>query len=828
MGNRPSSVPHNTTAHQSTTLSPQPGKGFNSLPNSHNNTPHTSNKNIKQIYSSNHHVTAQYTYNSPLHTDSSNPIHRLLNWTESHQYINNRLFICKFCNGKLCKHENYLLQTDRVPAVTGLNSTWITNNIIAMQRPSTRINQQYNIVQQFISNNIYCIINLQLSGEHRACGDGIGTNGFSYHNDEYNQYNISVYNYGFEDMSIPTVYYMHDVCKIIAYHIVCKKHNIAVHCHAGYGRTGLVIACALLYIHYTLTPQQAINTVRTQRIQCIQTSKQQQFVHTFWTYLMYLRCVYKVDSLTTTLHCISYQQLLQRQSVYLHGDQVQQYRTKHKLIELICNRIHNELTQTDQLNNLLNVFVNGYSTVRWDHKSTQQQSVVQSLTQLMHSDYSSYIQYDNVAALRSITSSPPKFTLHNQHELLQYKTQINQSNYTCISDKSVDIQYIVVLLYDLFDQWNISLIHIDCNALHTSINVKHVFDRQIITPHYDTLDMIIPLINTIIQLSLQNIHTVNLTLLYSTLLKFGTMLCMTHQSHDSLTTVTTPLSCNIRYIHKPKSTVPCNTYSIQQYNSLITCIIELCCTWNESYTKYCKLQLQQNSTKPGILNIKYKLHKLLSHHRKHTVKLTNHDIESSIVSVCNQWSAISHSLHKINRNDSSPHMMVTPTIHTNDTTHPPNDRSVMQPKSLFTHSPDNNNNTMIAHNKQLQLSSESMSNDPIVSPPYITIHNTPVPSNDATLHNLSSIQSYDTPSKSQKPTQSIFSFDIQQSVSTDKSNTRRSTNNIRISPQPSHHNSKIPLIHTTPNSTTSTPRTTINNVMMVKQKTNTRQDNHTG
>lgn len=54
-------------------------------------------------------------------------------------------FICRFCGGKTCKHENYL--TYKGSAIKGLNSDWITDNILASQRPSVRIMEEFDIVK---------------------------------------------------------------------------------------------------------------------------------------------------------------------------------------------------------------------------------------------------------------------------------------------------------------------------------------------------------------------------------------------------------------------------------------------------------------------------------------------------------------------------------------------------------------------------------------------------------------------------------------------------------------------------------------------------------
>jgi protein tyrosine phosphatase domain-containing protein 1 len=56
-------------------------------------------------------------------------------------------FLCTFCGGKKCKHENYLNHPN--PAIKGLNSDWITDKFLAMQRPSSRLIKEHNIIEQF-------------------------------------------------------------------------------------------------------------------------------------------------------------------------------------------------------------------------------------------------------------------------------------------------------------------------------------------------------------------------------------------------------------------------------------------------------------------------------------------------------------------------------------------------------------------------------------------------------------------------------------------------------------------------------------------------------
>lgn len=108
-----------------------------------------------------------------------------------------RSLICRFCGGSSCSRENYLTQRTDTPAITGLHSTWISSGIIASQRPSSRLIQQHDIITQCKQKGVYCIINLQLNGEHALCGDGLQKeSGFSYRPEQFSDHGIYYYNFG--------------------------------------------------------------------------------------------------------------------------------------------------------------------------------------------------------------------------------------------------------------------------------------------------------------------------------------------------------------------------------------------------------------------------------------------------------------------------------------------------------------------------------------------------------------------------------------------------------------------------------------------------------
>jgi hypothetical protein len=207
-------------------------------------------------------------------------------------YEPHRELICAFCCGKLCKHENWRVQNTGLhngyPAVKGLNSSWITPNILAMQRPSSILLAKYNIVQQFLLLNIGAIFNLQMIGEHAQCGDGIHPEGFSYLAEEFMSAGIMHYNPSWVDMSVPSLSKMLDIVQIMEFNIKGthsrKPRSVAVHCHAGLGRTGIVIACYLVYAA-GMSTEDAIQLVRTKRPGSVQTATQVQFVNDFYLYI---------------------------------------------------------------------------------------------------------------------------------------------------------------------------------------------------------------------------------------------------------------------------------------------------------------------------------------------------------------------------------------------------------------------------------------------------------------------------------------------------------------------------------------------------------------
>jgi protein tyrosine phosphatase domain-containing protein 1 len=158
-------------------------------------------------------------------------------------------FICFFCGGKNCKDENFLKNENKPNAIHGLNSNFITENIIAGQRLSDVLIKKFNLIEKFKKLNIGLIINLQREGEHPFCGPNKLNNfGYSYNPSYFTSDDINVKFFGWKETKTSlSINFILEIIKTMCNTIINNKEVIYIHSHSGNGRTAVIIACYLLY-----------------------------------------------------------------------------------------------------------------------------------------------------------------------------------------------------------------------------------------------------------------------------------------------------------------------------------------------------------------------------------------------------------------------------------------------------------------------------------------------------------------------------------------------------------------------------------------------------
>ena len=251
-------------------------------------------------------------------------------------------FRCRFCGGHQCKRcgpTAYLLCEHC--ALEKLHSNWITEDILAMARPTDLSDE---LLDDMKRKNISAVFNLTMPGEHPFCGQTNGLHpisGFTYDPELLMSRGIGHYNYHWPDMTIPTMNQALQIVQIAAAEID-RRGKVAVHCHAGFGRTGLIIGCILI-AKMGITAEEAIALIRQKRPGSVQTSAQVEFVCSFERYYAQLLCVYDMPDMYSSSNLAvirlctkTITQCVNDQEHTLPASERRDLRWIHKVVDITC------------------------------------------------------------------------------------------------------------------------------------------------------------------------------------------------------------------------------------------------------------------------------------------------------------------------------------------------------------------------------------------------------------------------------------------------------------------------------------------------------------
>ncbi|XP_076229638.1 uncharacterized protein LOC116423884 isoform X1 [Nomia melanderi] len=241
-----------------------------------------------------------------------------------------------FCGGSRCKYENPKAWPPVHMAIQNIFSHWVTDDVLAMARPNTEQIIKKDIIAQFQGWSIKTIINLQTPGEHASCGGPLEESGFTYDPNVFMRNGIYYYNFALKDYGDATMGKLLDMVKVVAFGV--QEGRVAIHCHAGLGRTGVLIACYLIY-SLRVRANDAIRFVRMKRPSAIQTRGQILCIQEFEHFVLPQMIVFPLSSAIGDRKPCSLQSHLKKQHNVLHGYEQRTFKHIPKIVFTICERI---------------------------------------------------------------------------------------------------------------------------------------------------------------------------------------------------------------------------------------------------------------------------------------------------------------------------------------------------------------------------------------------------------------------------------------------------------------------------------------------------------
>ena len=126
-------------------------------------------------------------------------------------------------------------------------------------------------------------MHIYIPGEHASCGPALHESGFTYDPADFMKADIFFYNFAWKDFGEASMAGLLDMVKVLSFAL--SEGKVAVHCHAGLGRTGVLIAAYLVY-YLRVRTNDALRYVRLKRPGAVQTRRQIDCVKEFEAYFL--------------------------------------------------------------------------------------------------------------------------------------------------------------------------------------------------------------------------------------------------------------------------------------------------------------------------------------------------------------------------------------------------------------------------------------------------------------------------------------------------------------------------------------------------------------
>ena len=144
---------------------------------------------------------------------------------------------------------------------------------------------------------------------------------------------ISFFNFYWKDLTNPTFERLINITQVMDF-IIKNGGKALVHCHAGQGRTALLIGAYLIYAEIAKDGDDAIRITRAARPKCFSKSYNQKFMRDFNTKLVELRILFPSQEKKIKL-----QEILKKQGLLVHGEERRFVKFIPKVIHLALDQL---------------------------------------------------------------------------------------------------------------------------------------------------------------------------------------------------------------------------------------------------------------------------------------------------------------------------------------------------------------------------------------------------------------------------------------------------------------------------------------------------------